>query len=75
MAEIIVNYLAVDGASMRRKYKTLKGAQKFAHRFVGAHPEIGSYYAISGDGVGRVTCAGCTLRELFPPAAASKEQE
>lgn len=63
---ITINYRAVDGARDRRTFKTLTGAQKFAHKLVGAHPEIGSWYAVAGDGVGRVTCTGCTIAELFP---------
>ena len=37
-------------------------------KWVGAHPEIGSTYAVSGDGVGKVTCQGVSLSELFPEA-------
>lgn len=64
--EIIVRYSSCDGYSERRKFKTLKGAQKFAHKWVGEHPEIGSSYAVSGEGIGKVTVSGCSLRELFP---------
>jgi hypothetical protein len=68
-AVIRVTYASIDGVRETRRYKTLKGAQKFAHYLIGAHPELGSFYAVSGDGVGRITCAGCTLRELFPAQA------
>jgi hypothetical protein len=63
---IKVRYRSIDGYSETRKFKTLKGAQKKAHYWVGAHPEIGSNYAVSGDGVGKVTLMGATLKEVFP---------
>ena len=63
---IALRYLATDCASRRQTFKTLKGAQAFAHKWVGATPEIGSTYAVSGDGVGRITWEGCTARDLFP---------
>ena len=71
--EIIVRYSSCDGYSERRKFKTLKGAQKFAHRWIGEHPEIGSCYAVSGEGVGKITVQGCSLRELFPGKGESGE--
>lgn len=63
---ITVHYLAVDGCKRVHKFKTLKGAQTFAQEYVGETPELGSFYAVSGDGIGRVTVDGCDLRELFP---------
>ena len=33
---------------------------------IGAHPKIGFTYAVSGDGVSKITCEGCPLAELFP---------
>lgn len=64
---ITVRYSSIDGASERRTYATIKGAQKFAHHMIGAHPEIGCGYAVSDDGIGKVTVSGSTLVELFPP--------
>ena len=64
--EIKVRYSSIDRFGKSRKFKTLAGARKFAHDWIGAHPEIGSTYAVSGDGIGKITCSGCTLRELFP---------
>jgi len=66
MKEIIVRYSSIDGASYTRTYTTLKGARKFAHEWIGAHPEIGTSYAVSFDGVGKITVSGATLAELFP---------
>lgn len=63
---ITVRYSAVDGARSSRKFGTLKGARAFAHKMVGPHPEMGFRYAISGDGIGKVTVEGVSLEELFP---------
>lgn len=65
--EIKITYSTVDRFVKVGRYKTLKGAQAFAHKWVGEHPEMGSTYAVSGDGVGKVTVTGCTLKELFSP--------
>ncbi len=67
--KIIVRYLACDRTRMNRRFKTLKGAQRFAQERVGEAPEIGGWYAVSFDGIGRVTVEGATLEELFPKVA------
>ena len=66
MSEIKVRYSSVDSYRKTAKFKTLKGAQKFAQDWVGKHPEIGSTYAVSSDGIGKVTVEGASLAELFP---------
>jgi hypothetical protein len=67
MSELIkVNYSSIDGGSKSGKFKTLKAAQKFAQNWIGAHPEIGSRYAVAGDGIGKITVEGASLAELFP---------
>ena len=67
MSKIItVRYRSLDGYSQTRRFKTLAGARKFATKWVGAHPEIGSSYAICGDGIGRITVEGALLSDLFP---------
>jgi hypothetical protein len=63
---ITVVYSSVDRVRNRRKFKTLSGARAFAHKMVGPHPEIGFRYAVSGDGIGKVTVEGVSLAELFP---------
>jgi hypothetical protein len=63
---IKVWYSTIDRFTVMRRFKTLKGAQAFAQKWVGEHPEIGSHYAISGDGVGKITVDGATLADLFP---------
>ena len=44
----------------------MEEARAYAHKRVGAAPELGSFYAVSGDGVGRIFMAGTTWAELFP---------
>jgi len=66
---IKIKFSTIDGCRKTVTYKTLAGARKAAHARVGAHPEIGSTYAVSSDGVVTVTVSGCTLAELFPAPA------
>lgn len=66
--EIKVRYSSIDGYSQTRKFKTLPGAQAFAQKWVGKYPSLGGSYAVSDDGIGKVTVQGTTLAELFPPA-------
>lgn len=66
---ITVRYSSIDGFSKTRKFKTIEGARKFAVRYVGEHPDHGGgNYAVSFDGVGKVTVQGCTLAALFDAA-------
>jgi hypothetical protein len=64
--EITIRFSSLDGWRQTRKFKTLRGARAYAQKWVGEHPEIGSSYAVSGDGIGKVTVVGCTLAQLFP---------
>lgn len=67
LTNIKLRYNSVDGVSKTRIFRTLKGARKFAHEWVGEKADIGSSYAVSWDGVGEITVlAGCTLRDLWP---------
>jgi hypothetical protein len=66
---ITVRYSSIDRYRKTRKFKTLAGARRFAHTWVGEHPDLGSTYAVSFDGIGKVTVDGATLAELFPPPA------
>jgi hypothetical protein len=65
---ITVYLVSVDGFSKRRKFKTLKGAQRFAQAYAGETPELAGSYAISGDGVCRIMADGARLKDLFPMA-------
>jgi hypothetical protein len=65
---ITVYYESIDRFRKTRKYKTLKGAQRFAEKMVGPTPEVSINfgYAVSPDGIGKITCDGCTVWQLFP---------
>ncbi len=73
--DITVRYSSIDGCSKSRKFKSLKGAQAFAQRYVGKTPEMGGSYAVSGDGVGKIEVTGVALSALFPDAAGSQPDE
>lgn len=66
--EIRVRYKTIDRFSESRKFKTMKGARRYAQKWVGAHPDISETfgYAVSSCGTGKVTCEGCSIHELFP---------
>ena len=66
---ITVRYSSVDGYRETETFTSVKDAQAFAHNWIGAHPEIGSSYAVSDDGVGKITVSGASLAELFPSAS------
>jgi hypothetical protein len=61
-----ITYRTIDGFRMSRSFKTIKGARAFAHKYVGEAPEIGSRYAVSADGIGKITVEGVSFRDLFP---------
>jgi hypothetical protein len=63
---ITVRYTSIDRCCIVRQFKTLAAARKFAVHYVGSTPEIGTGYAVSGDGVGKVTVTGASLADLFP---------
>ena len=69
---ITVAYRSIDRFSARRTFKTLAAAQRFAQKWIGETPEIGSFYAVSGDGVGRITVSGASLLDLFPKCRESE---
>jgi len=73
--DISVLYESIDRFCQRRKFKTVKGASKFARKWVGDHPEQGSYYAVSFDGVGKVSWSGATFDELFPRPEPAKSDD
>jgi antirestriction protein ArdC len=75
-APILVTYRSTDGGTSRRNgtFATLARAQRFAATWVGERPELGQGYAVSFDGVGKITCQGCTLAALFPALAMPEPQ-
>lgn len=70
--DIRVRVESIDGFRKSRKFKTLAGAQRFAQKWVGETPDLGSFYVVSYDGVVKVTCDGCRVVDLFPKL---KEEE
>jgi hypothetical protein len=62
---ITVRYSSIDRFRETRRFKTLDGARKYATNWVGENAELGSRYAVSFDGIGKVEVEGCTLQELF----------
>jgi hypothetical protein len=62
---ITIYYRAIDGAHDKKVFHSLKYARNYAHKWVGEHAEFGHGYAISDDGIGKITVEGCTLKELF----------
>ena len=69
MTSITVRYSSIDRFKKHYTFKTLKGASAWARKWVGDHPDLGSDYAISDDGVGKITVSGATLAEIFPQSA------
>ena len=63
---IHLRYSSVDGCTKKQSFASLADAQRFAHHWIGPHPEIGRAYAISGDSVGKIEADGVTLAALFP---------
>jgi hypothetical protein len=63
---IRVVYSSIDGAKEIQRFGTIAGASEFARKWVGDHPRIGSAYATSNDGIGKIEVAGANLKELFP---------
>lgn len=67
--DITVRVSTLDHHSESRHFVTIPGARAYAARWVGRSPEMGSTYAVSGDGVARVTVLGISLKELFAEPA------
>ena len=62
---IKIRYSSVDGFREKRSFKTLVAARAYAQKWVGIHPEIGSQYAVSDDGIGKIEVHGAALADLF----------
>jgi len=63
---IRLRYSSVDGHAEEKTFSSVAEAQRFAHNWIGSHPEIGRGYAVSGDGIGKIEAKGITLAVLFP---------
>lgn len=67
--KITPRFASIDGYRKTCHYKTLAAAQKRAWEMVGRHPDVSQTfnYAVSGDGICKVTPSGVSLSDLFPP--------
>lgn len=63
---ITLRFRFIEGGSTTKRFKSLKGARKAAHHQIGAHPSIGSSYAVDDFGCCTIRVEGCTLADLFP---------
>lgn len=63
--EIYVTMRWMDGDE-RRKFGTLKGAQRWAQEYFGEIPGLISGEVVHGDDGGKLLVEGATFRELFP---------
>jgi hypothetical protein len=63
---IKLRYSSVDGFTETKTFDTVEAASAYARHWIGNHPEIGSHYAVSDDGIGKIEVTGATLRQLFP---------
>ena len=72
---IKIHYTSIDGASKHGIFKTIKGAQGFARDWVGLYPDRGQGYAISTDGIGKITFSGVSVEVLFPGEGGISTQE
>jgi len=63
--KITMQYTSIDGAKATRVFKTVKAARKFALDYVGPQDAEGGHYAVSFDGIGKVTWSGITRAQLF----------
>ena len=63
---ITVHYSSIDGVSTKRAFKTVSAARAYALDYVGTGAEVSrSGYAVSSDGVGKISVEGIDLHELL----------
>jgi hypothetical protein len=62
---IKVRYSSVDGCKRNATFGTLARAQAWAQEWIGKG-NVGTNYAVSNDGIGKIECEGCRIEELFP---------
>ena len=71
---ITIRYSSIDGFVSKRIFKTVAAARNFAVTRVGAGAEVSrSGYAVSSDGVGKITVEGIGLLELLTGNKAKSE--
>ncbi len=62
---ITVYYRAIDGYTETGLFTNLEDATVYAHNKVGVKADLGFNYAVSFDGVGKVTVVGCALTDIW----------
>ena len=75
--DIRVKLTTTDRYYKSGRFKTLKGAIKFAVKYVGEAPEVSTafQYAVSGDGTAKITVVGCSISDLFPKLKRESQDE
>ena len=65
---ITVWYHSIDGVYKHRVFKNLDEARAYAWHWIGKHATTSMTfgYAVSDDGIGKITCSGCKINDLFP---------
>ena len=63
---ITVTYTSIDRHKESITFTYLSPAQRWAQKWIGKYPTLGRTYAVSDDGIGKITVEGVTLKELFP---------
>ena len=58
-------YRAIDGAVKKQTFTDIEKVRVWARHWVGEHPEIGSDYAVSSDGIATIRAYGISIEELF----------
>lgn len=66
---------SIDGCRSVRQFKTIINARKYAYDCVGPQDAFGIATAVAGDGVVKITWAGCTRQELFARTTTAKLNE
>ena len=60
-----ITYTSIDGVRKTRSFKTLNAARKFAYDCVGPQDVEGGSYAVSFDGIGKITWTDVLRAALF----------
>jgi hypothetical protein len=60
-----ITYTSIDGVRKTRSFTSLRSARIFAHDCVGPQDVEGGHYAVSFDGIGKITWSGITRAQLF----------
>jgi hypothetical protein len=73
MDEIRVTYSTVDGYRVYRTFKTLKGASRFAVKWIGETPEVSTTfnYAVGPSGCSKIT-SNIPVGDLFPKLSSDR---